>query len=497
MELDQEKQGSLTIVGLGPGNPEHLTREAWGLFLEADEVYLRTSRHPTVAALPAHLKLRSFDDLYESIEDFGLLYEEIARQILTLGRRPQGVIYAVPGHPLVGETSVLHILARAGQDGLALRVVAGLSFVEPVLTALQIDGLNGLQLADATELAALHHPPLDPDHPALVGQLYSRRLAGDVKLTLMNAYPEDHPVTLVRAAGTHGQVTETVPLYALDHGAATDHLTTLYVPPLAHVGGLASLQETVARLRAPDGCPWDREQTHESLRPHLLEEAYEVLAALDSDPDRAPDRLCEELGDLLMQIAMHVQIATEHSTFRFADVIGRIDQKLKNRHPHVFGDVKVRDAREVLRNWEAIKARERASNGDVAGPGSSLEGIPATLPALARAQSLGERAARAGFDWPDADGVLTKLDEEVAELRGRDLLVERERELGDVLFTLVNLARWLGVDAESALRTTCDRFSRRYAEMEMRAHAAGNDLSELRPEEREALWEQAKLAVDL
>jgi tetrapyrrole methylase family protein/MazG family protein len=478
---------TITLLGLGPGNPDHLTRQAWQLITESNEIYLRTSRHPTVDALPDYLALHSFDELYETLDDFGLVYTTIAEQIIVLGQRPQGVIYAVPGHPLVGESSVRAILIRARQQGVDVRLVEGLSFVEPVLTLLQIDGMANLQLADATDLAAAHHPPLDPDRPALVGQLYGRRLAGEVKLTLMNAYPDDHPVTLVRAAGTDRASMITLPLYELDRDQQVDHLTTLYIPPLPHAAGLPTFQETVARLRAPGGCPWDREQTHETLRPNLLEETYEALAALDVGDD---EKLCEELGDLLMQIAMHVQIATEEGAFKFADLIGGIDAKLKRRHPHVFGDVEVGGTADVLRNWEAIKANERQEEGHAGN--SRLAGVPTILPALARAQSLGDRAARAGFDWPDVDGVLDKLHEEVGELRAARDPDERSREMGDLLFTLVNVARWLGVDAESALRGACGRFTRRYAEMERAATAQGADLAELSPDEKDVLWNRAK-----
>jgi tetrapyrrole methylase family protein/MazG family protein len=480
---------TITIVGLGPGEPIHLTCQAWDVLSQADEVYLRTRRHPTIAGLPAHIALHSYDYLYETLDDFGHVYEAIAAQVVDLGRRAEGVLYAVPGHPLVGESSVLHILARARQERLAVRIVEGLSFIEPVLSLLEIDGLAGLQLADATDLAAAHHPPLDPDRPALVGQLYGPRLASEVKLTLMNGYPDHHPVTLVRAAGTSNGTMVTVLLYELDRDQYLDHLTTLYVPPLPHVSGLPAFQETVARLRAPDGCPWDREQTHQSLRDNLLEETYEVLAALDAKDD---DKLCEELGDLLMQIAMHAQIATEEGAFRFADVIGQIDAKLKRRHPHVFGDLEVEGTADVLRNWEKIKDRERATSVKEKVHPSRLDGVPGILPALARAQALGDRAARAGFDWPDLQGVLDKVGEEVTELRAARDPGARARELGDLLFSLVNVARWLEVDAESALRGTCQRFVRRYTEMEQEARAQGLDLASLPLAEQDALWERAK-----
>ena len=480
---------TITILGLGPGDPQLLTRQAWDIISQADEVYLRTRRHPTVAGLPAHLTLHDFDELYETLDDFASVYEAIAERILDLGRRAEGVLYAVPGHPLVGESSVQRILSRARDEKLQTEVVEGLSFVEPVLSVLRIDGLGGLQLSDATELAAAHHPHLDPDRPALIGQLYGQRLASEVKLTLMNAYPEDLPVTLVRAAGITGGTALTMPLYEIDRGHVCDHLTTLYVPPLPQTGGLPVLQDTVARLRAPDGCPWDREQTHQSLRANLLEETYEVLSALDAED---ADRLCEELGDLLMQIAMHVQIATEEGTFQFADVIGGIDAKLKRRHPHVFGDLVVEGTADVLRTWEAIKADERTDSGHKGEERSRLNGVPTILPALARAQALGDRAARAGFDWPDLEGVLDKVGEELAELSDSADQEAQAQELGDLLFSLVNVARWLGVDAESALRGTCDRFFQRYAKMEQDAFSQGLDLPALSLEEQDALWDQAK-----
>ena len=480
---------TITILGLGPGDPGLVTRQAWDVLSQADEVYLRTMRHPTVAGLPAHLELHDFDELYETLNDFASVYEAIADEIVALGRCAQGVLYAVPGHPLVGELSVQRILSRARDENLQTTLVDGLSFVEPVLSILGIDGLEGLQLSDATELAAAHHPHLDPDRPALIGQLYGQRLASGVKLTLMNAYPEDWPVTLVRAASAAGHTARTMPLYQVDRGDLCDHLTTLYVPALPQSGGLPALQDTIARLRAPDGCPWDREQTHKSLRANLLEETYEVLASLDAED---ADRLCEELGDLLMQIAMHVQIAAEEGSFQFTDVIGRIDAKLKRRHPHVFGDLNVESTADVLRTWEAVKAAERTHSQRDGGELSMLDGVPSILPALARAQALGDRAARAGFDWPDLHGVLDKVREEFAELSDSTDREAQAEELGDLLFSLVNVARWLEVDAESALRGTCDRFIQRYSLMEQDARRQGLDLSSLPLEEQDALWDQAK-----
>jgi tetrapyrrole methylase family protein/MazG family protein len=475
------KQG-ITIVGLGPGDPKQLTLEAQQVLQEAGEVYLRTCHHPTVASLSPGASLHFFDHLYEEKSTFAEVYDEIARQIMELGRRPRGVVYAVPGHPLVGEASVQRILDLADQQDIGVRVVEGLSFIESVLTCLGLDALAGLQLVDATELAALHHPGLNPDLPALIAQLYDQSLASDVKLTLMNLYPDEHPVTLVRGAGTDRAQVLTAPLYELDRQPEVDHLTSLYVPPLPRPSSLEAFQDTIARLRAPGGCPWDREQTHQSLRPHLLEETYETLAALDADDT---DALREELGDLLLQIVLQAQIAVEAGEFSLAQVIEGIDAKIKHRHPHVFGDVVVADVAGVMHNWEEIKREEKGKH-------SLLGGVSRSLPALARAQAIQKRVARVGFDWPDAEGVIAKIAEEVAELREAQGGKEREEEVGDLLFSVVNLARWLNVDAESALRGACQQFIQRFSGMEELCRGRGLDLSELSLAEQDELWEEVK-----
>ena len=475
--------GTITIVGLGPGDPRHLTREAWEVLEAAEEIWLRTKHHPTVAGLPPHLTLHSFDYLYEGAEDFQQVYDTIAGEALRLGQRPEGVIYGVPGHPWVGEATVRQVLSRAAAVGLVVRVVEGLSFVESVLAVLRVDALPGLQVCDAVELAARYHPPLNPDLPALVGQLYSRALAADVKLTLMNQYPDDHEVVLVHAAGTFEQCAVRLPLYELDRRDDIAHLTTLYVPPLSGVTSFEGLQDTVAHLRAPDGCPWDREQTHESLRGGLLEETYEVVAAIDASDLRA---LQEELGDLLLQVLLQAQIATDEGEFRMAQVIAGIDAKLKHRHPHVWGDRQVSGTGEVLQRWEELKREEKGDDSSV------LDGVPMALPALQQADTYSQRAARVGFDWADPSGVADKIREEIAEVEAATTLEEREAELGDLLFAVVNWARWLGVDPETALRKASTRFSRRFRGVERMARERGLDMAALTIDELEALWQEAK-----
>ena len=477
---------SITILGLGPGDPVHLTREAWDTLSGANEVYLRTVRHPCVSALPRAPRLHAFDAVFDQVGNFAVVHETIANEVVALGRRVEGVIYAVPGHPRVGEATTTRILEIAAVEGLPVRIVPGLSFVEPVLTALGIDAVNGLQISDAIEIAGQHHPALDPDRPALLAQVYSRALALRVRQTLMNQYSPEHEVTLVHAAGMPDQRVTRLPLAEIDRRDDLDHLTTLYVPALSRAGGFESFQEVIAHLRAPEGCPWDREQTHRSLRTHLLEETHEVLEAIDLDDMQA---LREELGDLLLQVVLQTQIAVDEEAFRMTDVIAGIRDKLIRRHPHVFGDVRVSGSDDVKRNWETIKQSEKAERG---AHESILDGLPASLPALAQADAYGTRAARVGFDWPDVSGVLDKVAEEVRELAAVSDARLREAEYGDVLFSLVNLARWLGIDPESTLRAANARWAGRFRAVERSAREQRRSLKEMTLDELNRLWDAAK-----
>jgi MazG family protein len=253
----------------------------------------------------------------------------------------------------------------------------------------------------------------------------------------------------------------------------------------------ARLVEIIVELRAPGGCPWDREQTHQSLRRHLIEESYEVIEAIESSDDAS---LQEELGDLLMQPVMHAQIAAEAGRFDIAGVIDGITSKLVRRHPHVFGDVEVQNSGEVLRNWDAIKQAEKgeANSSTV---GSVLGGVPKSLPALSSALEISKKAAGAGFEWPDADGVLAKLREETGELEAAIASSDQRRieeELGDLLFTAVNIARWHGVDPELALRDMLHRFKSRFGHMESAACEKNVKLESLTPQQWDELWNAAK-----
>ncbi len=483
----------LTILGLGPGAPELLTLEAQHALGEAREIYLRTARHPTAAALPAHLDVHSFDELYEREPTFDAVYAAIVERVWQLAQRPGGVLYAVPGHPLVAEATVVQLLQRARRAGMPVRVIAGLSFVEPALQALEVDpfavvtpdgdgalprdfpGLavqrSGLQLVDALL------PELDPSRPALVGQLFSREIAAQLKLELLELYPPQHEVALVAAAGLPEQRVLRFPLFELDRGQPVDHLTCLYLPPLPlsqNVATFDGFAAIVARLRAPGGCPWDREQDHGTLKPYLIEEAYEALDALERGD---PDALRQELGDLLLNLLLHCQIAAEHGEFDARDMVRGISEKILRRHPHVFGDLHVSSSQQVLENWEALKAKERPEEV------SMLQGMPRSLPGLAFTRSLQERIAPLHLE-----GAGTGSGTAEQGNSGGAAAPEKLDDLGERLFALAWAAAAQGLDPEEALRAANRRFVARVERLEQAARTRGVGLRALGPEERAALW---------
>ncbi len=481
-----EKKG-IVLLGLGPGNPDLLTRQAWEILNGVDELHLRTRQHPIVDALPKHLKIFSFDNLYDDSESFEQVYERIVDEIMVLGRRSQGVVYAVPGHPFLAEATGPEIARRARREDIPLQLIEGLSFVESVPAALGLDLFPHTALVDALELSRFHVPPFPPTAPAIIAQIHSRMVASEVKLTLMASYPDEFPVKLVHAVGTQDELVENLSLYEIDRSSHIGLLTTLYLPPLGPTTSFEAFQEVIAHLRAPDGCPWDREQTHQTLRSHLLEESYEVIAALDADD---PTAMCEEFGDLLLQIVLHAQIASEYGEFTMVDVLHTIHTKIVGRHPHVFGDLDLKDIDGVLLNWEKLKAAERSANGKAAD--SLLDGVARALPALVQAEEYQRRAARVGFDWPEITGVIDKIDEEMEELKAAEATETRAQEVGDLLFAVVNLARWLDIDAESALREANARFKARFNRIEIAARSQDRAISDLSLEEMENLWQAAK-----
>lgn len=471
------------VLGLGPGPRALITLDTWEMLEGADEVLVRTEKHPCVEELREKgIRLRSLDHCYERAENLEEAYRAIVREVVSRAGERGVAYYAVPGHPLVAERTVQMLLA----EDVEVRLHNAVSFFDAVLSALRREALEGVLLLDGERVAESGTSALDPRVGLMLAQVDSRLKASEVKLALLEVYPPAHLVQVVKAAGTSGEEVEAVALEELDRADRFDHLTTVWVPPLpeAEIFDFRRMVDIVARLRGPDGCPWDRKQTHESLARHMVEEAHE---AVDAIRHRDWDHLSEELGDLLLQVILHAQLGEEEGAFDIGEVLRLIIEKLVRRHPHVFGETELFTPEEVISRWEKIKAEER-------GESSLLEGISDGLPSLIYAYKLQSRAARVGFDWGAGEEVLPKMREELEEIeevlrRGEGDL---EEELGDLLFTVVNVCRHFHVDPEIALRRSARKFAARFQDMEMKCRGRGRTLEEMDLEELDCLWEESK-----
>lgn len=475
----------IRIVGLGPGAEQDLTLKSIDIMKNANNLYLRTYKHPNVEYIKGiGIKFETFDSFYDLSEDFDEVYEKIARKVIAM----EDVVYAVPGHPLVAEKSVQLILEYAEEKGIEVEIVPAISFVDAMIGAVKMDPVEGLKIIDGLQLD-VQKPDIKVGN--MVTQVYSRLIASDIKIRLMEAYDDEHEVYMIRAAGVPGlEKIERMPLYNIDRVEWVDYLTSLYIPPVkkSERYEFSDLLEIMSVLRGDDGCPWDREQTHESLKEYLIEEAYEVLDAIDSGD---MDALCEELGDVLLQIVFHSQIAKEFGEFDIRDVVNSISRKMVNRHSHIFGDDKCSNPKEVEQNWEKIKKEEK----NIESHTEALRLVPRVLPSLIRSMKVQKKASKVGFDWDRVEDAMLKVEEELNELlevyKGREIGKITE-ELGDLLFAVVNVSRFLDINPEFALTNTIEKFITRFEYIEKSALSNGKKLEEMTLEEMDELWNNAK-----
>ncbi|WP_059174203.1 nucleoside triphosphate pyrophosphohydrolase [Bacillus sp. FJAT-27445] len=481
----------IEIIGLGSADLDALPLGVYKKLKQGGRVFLRTKEHPVVRELEKEgFSYTSFDSIYEKYDTFEAVYNEICETLLvqaTLGP----VIYAVPGHPLVAERTVQLLLeAEARQEGIEIRFGGGQSFLDALFLALKIDPVEGFQLLDGT---ALRPDELQLSQHMFISQVYDRLIASDVKLTLMERLPDEYDIYIVTAAGSTEEKIEKIPLYELDHKTEIHNLVTLYVPPVREekllLREFSKLKDIISTLRGPDGCPWDKEQTHESLKKYFIEETYEVIDAIDSGDI---DHLIEELGDVLLQVMLHAQIGEDDGYFSINDIIESISGKMIRRHPHVFGNKAANTAEEVVANWQEIKALEKGSGSKE----SFLDGIPKSLPALLKAYELQKKAAKAGFDWQEIGPAFEKVKEELkefeAELNGEAGLALAKKEFGDLLFAFVNVARFLDIHPEEALIGTNEKFIRRFRFIEEKVTESGRPITAFSLEELDRYWDAAK-----
>src|SRR5919202_946771 len=479
----------VSIVGLGPGPPGWITGATMDrLRTPGARLFARTRFFPGLDALFADRHWDSFDDLYETAESLDEVNRRMAERLLASG---DDVVLAVPGDGALGEA----VLERLREGGAEVEVVPGVPRGIGALAPAAIPATDGAQVVEATSLGGSGIDlliELNPRWPAVVTGVFSPRIAGDVKLALQRVYPSEHAICVVFHPGLGDQRVEHAPLADLDRlRLALDHLTHVVVPPVVGylpTGSSHGLRAIVARLRAPKiGCPWDLEQTHRSLIPYVIEEAYEVVDAIEDDDASG---LADELGDLLLQVALHAEIADQSDEFEWNDVVRNLSEKLVRRHPHVFGEVVVSGASDVVRNWDLLKAAERLHDPR---PASALDGVPKSLPQLKRAAEIARKAEKAGFDWPTRAGTLDKVREELAELLEARDLAEKREELGDLLYILAKLAWQEGVDPEEALRAANAKFVRRFTEMEQIGRERGwGSFSERPLQDLLSAWAEAK-----
>lgn len=466
----------ITITGLGPGSLERVSRPVRDLLLDpANTVVVRTIRHPAAAELAGLRDVVFCDDLYETADDFDDVYSAIAGRVLA-ATAGGPVVYAVPGSPLVGEFAVAKILESAPDS----EVIPSESFVDAVLAEVGYDPLDrGLQILNGHELP----DPLVLDKPTIIGHLDRAEVLADVLDAVGRVLSEDTAVTVLSGLGAPDSLVVTKPVEQIDHGMAGLR-TSLFVD--AEPGGLIGVIRVMRRLR--EECPWDMEQTHASLVKNLVEETYELIEAIGRLPEDEIDWVAyagveDELGDVLLQVLFHEAIARQNGAFDIDGVAEVLRQKLVRRHPHVFADVEASDAHAVKENWDRIKEEERGG-----APVSALDGVPDGLPAMQRAAKIQNRAAKVGFDWDSASDVVPKVHEEVGELvEAMAGSGDVPAEIGDVLFSVINLARHLGVDPELALGQATARFEQRFRRMESEGPLDDLDLEAL-----DRRWEAAK-----
>ncbi|MDP5276952.1 nucleoside triphosphate pyrophosphohydrolase [Chengkuizengella axinellae] len=488
---------SITIVGLGSGDENQLSLGVWRVIQQSEQLYLRTKQHPVVQFLEHNqVAFQSFDHLYESYDSFPEVYKAIVSELTqTVLSNKKDVVYAVPGHPMLAESTVQMLKEECDQTNIQLHILGGESFLDQTFLRFGFDPIDGFQLLDASEMKT---SMLQPQLHTIIAQVYDSFVASDVKLTLMEVYPDDYEIVVGHALGVAGQEKiEKIPLYELDHDQQYGNLSLIWVPKNSDESLLNKsferLREVVRILRSPEGCPWDQEQTHQSIRKNLIEETYEVLETIDEQDSEA---MCEELGDLLMQVMLHAQMEEELGSFTIDDVVSGLNEKLIRRHPHVFGDKAADNSEEALRNWEQMKKEEKLKKGIDVDNISILSSVPSGMPSLMKALEYQKRAAKVGFDWDNIDQVFEKVMEELNELK-EELQTSnhperKKEELGDLIFSFINLARFLKMDPDEAISIANQKFFARFSFIEQELRLRGKKIDQTNILEMEKLWQEAK-----
>lgn len=478
----------IKIVGLGPGAPESLTIGAVEALENSKNLYFRTEKHPTVDYLKKRLEsFNTCDNYYEEGHSFDEVYSNIAKNIIKEYKKSGELVYAVPGHPLVAERSVVNLINLCKENDIEYKILPAVSFIDAMMDRLQIDPIEGLKVIDAFDIK---NQILDKRIGTIITQVYNPLIASEVKLELLEYYNDETEIYYVRAAGIEGEESiRKIPIYELDMQEDIDYLTSVYIPKdVNNKKDFYDLIHTIEMLRGEDGCSWDREQTHESIKNSLLEEAYEVVEAIE---DENIDGLIEELGDVLLQVVFHSVIGKEDGYFNVSDVIETITNKMIYRHPHVFKNKTDATSDEVLDSWDELKKKEK--NYETLA--EEINGIAKTLPSLTKAHKVQKKVSKVGFDFENINEAVKKIEEEIREVldvykdNNREKIID---EMGDLLFACVNLSRLLNVDEEEALNKSTKKFIKRFKFIEDNILKQGKDFNNVTLDEMNTLWEDSK-----
>lgn len=469
----------ITVVSLGHGGVEQVTLGAWEALKNASLIILRTSMHPVATALIEQgLAFEALDAFYELATDFDALNEQVVIHLLEKANQSD-IVYAVANAST--DETVSALLAKAGGN---VTVIPGVGVLEDAFSKTHLPS----QAARYVTAMDLPNAILNPRELLLVTELNSAQLAGSVKLHLLSLYDDDMQVYFI-----HERQSKLIPLFELDRQRQYNHTSSVLVPSAAMTKrkrfNFNDLVEVLAVLRGENGCPWDKEQTHESLREYLIEEAYETVAAINQQDN---EHVYDELGDVMLQVVFHATIAKEHGTFDIDDVTTAIVHKMMSRHRHIFGTDQCDTAEDVLTNWEKIKKEEKGIKSYT----GLMQDIPASLPSLMRASKVQNKAKQVGFDFSDAKAALQKVYEEAQELEmAIDKALNIDEEMGDLLFSCVNVARKLKIQPELALQAAVEKFIKRFSNMEKQIILEGKALEGLTLLEMDVYWEKEKRAT--
>lgn len=477
----------IKIMGLGPGAKDAITLGALETIKNSPIVYIRTEKHPTVEYLKnLNIEFSTYDSFYETGNNFDQVYDSIAKDIIKNYEEKGDLVYAVPGHPLVAEKTVNILIDICKSKNIKYEIMPAVSFIDAMMESLEIDPVNGLKVIDAFDLKEQQQ---DRRSDTIITQVYNQFIASEVKIWLSQYYDDDKEIYFVRAAGVKElESIRKIHIFEIDRQTDIDYLTSLYIPKDKNVKDFKDLLDIIEILRGENGCHWDREQTHESLKKALIEECYEVLEGID---EKNEDMMVEELGDVLLQIVFHAQIGKEEGYFEINDVIKGICNKMILRHPHVFANESLETSEQVLVSWDKIKKEEKGYKSYT----EELKHVAKNLPALIRAEKIQKKASKVGFDWKTVEEVMEKVLEEIQEVKdvyyGNNKAKITE-EIGDLLFSVVNVSRFLDIDPEFALNCTIEKFIKRFSFMEKASELKGLKIENLTFEEMNNLWNEAK-----